>query len=331
MAFKVAALGPIPRDQITTHTGERLLRYGCVLYTTAVLSALMGEAGEVVPVSHVRSCDAESVRRLLERLPGVTTTHVSDRTDSGDVIDLRYMDQNRRIERQTGFMSPIVVADVADLHNCDAFVFVPVTDFEVSPDVLRFIKQTSHGLVILDAHGPTTTATRHGERHYKYWVDRDLWLPHVDILKMNREEAACAWYAAEYQASELDSRRHGQDLPLDELPKLAEHCLNRGVSALYVTLDEEGCVVYFRDDAGNTQEQFVAQVPVDRVIDTTGCGDSFAGGLAFGLLSTRNYVEACQYGNAAGAQRCASTDQLRYRSLEDTKRQIRETYGPMPS
>ncbi len=331
MTFKVAALGPIPRDQITTHSGERLLRYGCVLYTTAVLSALMGGAGEVVPVSHLRCSDTEPVHRLLERLPGVTTTHVSNRTDSGDVIDLRYIDQNRRIERQTGFMSPIAVADVAGLHNCDAFVFVPVTDFEVSLDVLRFIKQTSHGLIILDAHGPTTTATRHGERLYKYWIDRDLWLPHVDILKMNREEAACTWYAAEYQASELDARRHGHDLPLDDLPELAEHCLNLGVSALYVTLDEDGCVVYFRDDGGKMQEHFVRQVPVDRVIDTTGCGDSFAGGLAFGLLSTGDYVEACQYANAAGAQRCASADQLRYLSLEDTRRQIRETYGPAPS
>ena len=327
MTFKVAALGPIPLDQVTTHAGERLQKYGCVLYTTAVLSALMGETGEVIPVSHVRCADAGPVRRLLEPLPGVTTTHLSDRTDSGDVIDLRYTDQNRRIERQTGFMSPIVVADVADLHDCDAFVFVPVTDFEVSLDVLRFIKQGSHGLVILDAHGPTTTATRHGERHQKYWLDRDLWLPYVDILKMNREEAACAWYDAEYDASELDSRRDGYELPVDELPELAEHCLSHGVSALYVTLDEDGCVAYFRDDAGNTKEEFVKPIPVHRVIDTTGCGDSFAGGLAYGLLSTGDYVEACHYANAAGAQRCASTDQLLYLSLEDTKHQILETYG----
>ena len=157
-------------------------------------------------------------------------------------------------------MSPIVVADVADLHDCDAFVFVPVTDFEVSLDVLRFIKQSSQGLVILDAHGPTTTATRHGERHHKYWIDRDLWLPYVDILKMNREETACTWYDAEYNPSELDSRRHGHDLPIDELPRLAEHCLNHGVSALYVTLDENGCVLYFRDDAGKHEGQRSAAV-----------------------------------------------------------------------
>lgn len=330
MTFKVAALGPIPRDQITTHDGERLQKYGCVLYTTAVLSALMGETGEVIPVSHLRRSDAEPIRRLLESLPGVTTTHLRDHTDSGDVIDLRYTDQNRRIERQTGFMSPIVVADLVELHDCDAFVFVPVTDFEVSLDVLRFIKQHSQGIVILDAHGPATTATRHGERHHKYWIDRDQWLPYVDILKMNREEAACAWYDAEYDPLELDCRRDGHDLPMDEIPRLAEHCLNHGVLALYVTLDEAGCVVYFRDDAGNTKEEFVKQVPVDRVVDTTGCGDSFAGGLAFGLLSTGDYVEASRYANAAGAQRCASTDQLLYLSLEDTRRQILETYGPDP-
>ena len=40
------------------------------------------------------------------------------------------------------------------------------------------------------------------------------------------------------------------------------------------------------------------------MVDTTGAGDSFAGGLAYGYLAYRDYVVACQYGNAMGAQRC---------------------------
>ena len=38
---KVAVLGPIPRDQIVTHAGERFEKYGCVLYTAVALSALL--------------------------------------------------------------------------------------------------------------------------------------------------------------------------------------------------------------------------------------------------------------------------------------------------
>jgi adenosine kinase len=327
VTYKVAAIGPIPRDEITTHTGEELRRYGCVLYTTAVLSALIGESGRVVPVSHVRQTDADPVRALLGSLPGVALTHVSDESDTGDVINLMYVDQNRRIERQTGFMNPSLPADMSDLHDCDAFVFVPVTDFEVSLDLLRSLKSDSSGLVILDAHGPTNTATRHGERHLKYWVDRDQWLPFIDVLKMNLEEAACAWFSPEYTPAELERRSDGYQLPLDELPRFAEHCLDHGVSALYVTLDEHGCVVYFRDESG-TREEFVKRIRVDQVIDTTGCGDSFAGGLAFGLLHTGDYVEACKYGNAAGAQRCASTEQTAYLPLAETEQQILDAYGP---
>jgi adenosine kinase len=48
----------------------------------------------------------------------------------------------------------------------------------------------------------------------------------------------------------------------------------------------------------------VPPVVVDKVIDTTGCGDSFAGGIAYGLLDgSFNFIRAAQYGNAMGAQR----------------------------
>ena len=66
----------------------------------------------------------------------------------------------------------------------------------------------------------------------------------------------------------------------------------------------------------------------DQVVDTTGCGDSFAGGLAFGYLRTRDYIKACHYGNAAGAQRCTGTEIGIYKNLEETEQQIAETYGP---
>ena len=54
---KVAVLGPIPRDQIVTHAGERFEKYACVLYTAVALSALLDAGDTIVPVSHVRRQD----------------------------------------------------------------------------------------------------------------------------------------------------------------------------------------------------------------------------------------------------------------------------------
>src|SRR6202042_441762 len=123
---------------------------------------------------------------------------------------------------------------------------------------------------------------------------------------------------------DADPPRLGQE----ELRALARHCLDRGVRAVCVTLDEHGCVAFHRDGSGRIAEEFVDRIKVEHVVDTTGAGDSFAGGLAYGYLAYRNYVVACQYGNAMGAQRCTGTELGVYLPREETERQIRAAYGP---
>ncbi len=66
---------------------------------------------------------------------------------------------------------------------------------------------------------------------------------------------------------------------------------------------------------------------VEHVVDTTGCVEAFVGGLTFGLMKTGSYVQAAQYGNAMGAQRCTGTEIDIYKSLAETERQIAECYG----
>jgi sugar/nucleoside kinase (ribokinase family) len=95
-----------------------------------------------------------------------------------------------------------------------------------------------------------------------------------------------------------------------------------------VTLDERGCVVFHRQSTGEVASEIVDRIEVGRVVDATGAGDSFAAGLGFGYLEFRDYVVACQYGNAMGAQRCAGTELNAYLSREETQQQILSAYGP---
>jgi sugar/nucleoside kinase (ribokinase family) len=321
---KVAVLGPIPHDQILTDDGERFEKYGCALYTAVALSALLDADDTIVPVSHVHRKDEGPVKELLAPFGNIDTSGITSLADRGDRVELKYSGHNRRAERQTSFMDPILPDDVAGALDADAFVCVPITDYEVGQATLKHIKENSDGTVVLDAHGPTTTLTRSGERLARVWADLDIWLPYIDILKMNLEEARAAWLG------------ESADLTADpwqpitgELRELAHHCLDRGVGAVCVTLDKSGCVTFFRDGAGRFTEEHVEPVRVEHVVDTTGAGDSFAAGLAFGYLAYRDYVAACQYGNAMGAQRCTGpgTELNVYLSREETDRQILATYG----
>jgi hypothetical protein len=322
--MRISVLGPIPRDRIITHNKEVLEKYGGVIYTTMALSSLVGREGEVIPIAHIGSRDAQKIDNLLLPFENVDRRHIAVDGLRGDVVTLTYFDQNERSERQTGFMSPILPQDVAGVLDSDVFICLPISDYEVPWVTLAYLRANSSGAVILDAHGPTNAVTRSGERVHKFWFDRDLWLPHVDVLKMNLQEAGCSWFKSEYSAEDLAA---SPTIALEELPRFAAHCLSLGVKALCVTLDQRGCVVYFHGRGNQIEERFVERVPVDHVVDTTGCGDSFAAGFAFGLLRTGDYVRACQYGNAAGAQRCLQPDFGAYWSLEETERQITKVYG----
>src|SRR4030095_3160914 len=109
---KVAVLGPIPRDQIVTPAGERFHKYGCVMYTAVALSALLDIGDTVVPISHVRQQDEGPIKQILGSFPNIDISGITSPADQGDVVELSYIDQNRRVERQTSLLHPTLPADL---------------------------------------------------------------------------------------------------------------------------------------------------------------------------------------------------------------------------
>ena len=64
--YKVAVLGPIPRDHIITHKNEVFEKYGCVTHTAIALSHLLGDEGVVFPVTHVRKKDQQAILDIFK-------------------------------------------------------------------------------------------------------------------------------------------------------------------------------------------------------------------------------------------------------------------------
>lgn len=322
--YNVAVLGPIPRDHITTHHGEIIEKFGCAMHTAIGMSKLLGEEGTVNIVSHVRKKDESAVKKILEKYANINSNYVTSDADQGDVINLKFVDQNNRLEKQTGFMNPIVPEDLKDLMHCDVFVCVPITDYEVPLESLKYIKENSNGIVIFDAHGPTSTITTIGDRMLKFWIDRDQWLPYIDVLKMNLEESNCCWFKKEYDFENLAGF---DEEDISHLPAFAKHSLDYGIKSLIVTLDANGGAVFYNKD-GEMQHEMVKALRVEHVVDTTGCGDSFAGGLGFGLLDDpTNYIKAVKYANALGAQRTQGRTFEVFKNRAETNKMIIDNYG----
>lgn len=320
---RIAIVGPIPRDHIVTHQGQQIQKWGCVTHPVIALSVLAGEEIEIIPVSHVRRVDVDNVAEVFKGYAGVNLKHITSENDQGDIISLRFVDVNNRLERQTGFMDPIQPEDFEKLLDCNVFVFIPISDYEISLDTLKYLKQNSKGTIIFDAHGPTTACLVNGERQRKFWIDRDQWLPYIDVLKMNLEEAHASWFKKEYESQDFG---HEEEVDNEMLRAFAKHCLALGVKCVYITVDSRGCMAYFYEQ-GKFREEMIPAVKVENVIDTTGCGDSFAGGVGFGLLQRQNdYIGAARYGNTLGALRTQGKTFAVFKSLEETNKIIQSTY-----
>jgi len=316
---KIAVIGPIPRDHIITHHGDLIQKWGCITHPVIALSVLAGSKMEIIPVTHLRTVDVDNVKEVFKGYKGINMKYITSKNDQGDIISLRFLDANNRLERQTGFMDPIISSDLKELLKCNVFVFVPISDYEVSLDTLKYLKAKSKGTIIFDAHGPTTSCLITGERQRKFWIDRDQWLPYIDILKMNLEEAHASWFKKEYESQDFNF----DELNRDELRAFAVHCLNRGVKCVCITIDSRGCLVYFMERK-KLREEMVPAIRVDKVIDTTGCGDSFAGGLGFGLLQKpKDYLGAVRFGNALGALRTQGKTFSVFKSLKETEQIIK--------
>jgi adenosine kinase len=319
MSNNIAVIGPIPRDLITTYKGEVFEKYGCVTHPVIALSKLLDGKGTVYPVCHLEKKDEKPVKELLSAYSSVDVSGITCEADRGDVIQLTFVDQNVRNEKQTGLMDPIMPEDMEPFLHCDVFVFIPITDYEVPAKTLEYVKKNSKGLIIFDGHGPTNMVNIQGERQVRFWMDRDLWLPYIDVLKMNREEAFCSWPEAEMGGMVKAEHPEASEEVMDSL---ANHCLKQGTKAVCITMDSRGCMVYTRE-AG---KQLVPAYKVGPVVDTTGAGDSFAGGLAFGYLHYKDFYKGTRYANLLGALRTQGSTFEVFKSFEESSELIHKQY-----
>ena len=321
--LKIVVAGPIPRDTISTYENDIIMRYGCVTHPVIALAKLLDAEGVVVPVSNMHKKDEAGITAEFAPFKNIDLSGINTKEDSGTVILLDFKDQNNREEKQLACMNPLRPKHIKKHLDAAVFVFVPITDFEISLSTLKHIKRHSDATIVFDAHGATTAMDVKGHRHRKFWVDRDEWLPYIDVLKMNLEESQCMSFANEYE-HEIPSIY--DENATEHLDDLAKHVLKKGVSYFYVTMDSRGCILYSLQD-NQLKKDWIASVKVDKVVDTTGCGDSFAGGLAYGFAKYDDPIKAGQFANILGARRTQGKNWDVFKTAEETENIRLQNYG----
>lgn len=110
-------------------------------------------------------------------------------------------------------------------------------------------------------------------------------LSQVDILKPNETEAALL---SGHTVKTLDEGMAAAKV-------LQLQIASKGISAVVLTLGDQGVLVYTP-----TQSTHIPALAA-AAVDTTGAGDAFSGALATALAEGKEFIEAVNFANAAGA------------------------------
>ena len=218
-------LGPMPRDQIITDDGERFEKYGCALYTAVALSALLEAGDTIVPVTHVRAGRRGSAQ-----------------ADPRPVLEHRHFGHHivgrpRRRRRVAVCRAKPSRRAADELHEPD-----PAGRRRRGARRGRVCLRPDHGL----RGGAGDAAAHQGAQRRDHsarcpwadddagsqrrasarvWADQDIWLPHVDILKMNLDEAHSMWVgeSARMEADPPTGIAEEKEIT-EELRDLARYC-----------------------------------------------------------------------------------------------------------
>jgi adenosine kinase len=202
------------------------------------------------------------------------------------------------------------VLTVTDSHTAQAIIITDKDNNQITafhPGAMQYaaqLKITPNPDVQLAIIGPDgrDAMIQHAEQlaaaKIPFVFDPGQGLPMFDGDDLKRFVSQATWVAVNDYEGKMLADRTGQSLA--EISK--SH-----LKGLIETLGAEGCNVYIQGE-----KTHVAGVKATAVVDPTGCGDAFRGGLLYGLSNGWDLVKAVALANRMGALKIAVSGPQNY-------------------
>ena len=166
--------------------------WGGVSYALEALAASLPAPWQIVPILKVGQDLAEAALRFLAEIPRVDP-HRAVRVvpEPNNRVELRYQDDERRLERLSGGVPAWSWEDFWPLaRECDALYVNFISGFEMELATAERLRQAFEGPIYADLHSLFLGIGGHGEREPRPLPLWDAWLRCFDAVQMNEDEFA---------------------------------------------------------------------------------------------------------------------------------------------
>lgn len=280
----ILLIGSITKDTLVfldekgCRTTESL---GGILYTTIAMATLTKE--KIYPICNVGWDIYPDVKKVLGQYSNVDLSNLR-KSDEKNIHCYIFYASEYGTQYDEGEEIPVSFEQIKPLISKSKFIFVsPMTGFDIRLSTFKKIKQNARCPLYFDYHILSLGRDSLGNRFLQKRDDWLYWCINCDYLQLNKIEAELLYNNP--ILSEADA--------LD----FSKNILNAGVKAVAITVGSSGAIICYRNEQDEMESRHIAGIKVQKVIDTTGCGDVFAAGFIVHFIKTNNLLESYNFAN----------------------------------
>lgn len=264
----ICCIGHITRDRIITQNPPNTIHCagGSAYYMAWAIQALPHDID-----FHMITSVSQEVMPEVERLRQAGICVSAFESETNVFFENKYgEDMNHRTQRVLAKSAPFTISQLEDV-NAKVFHLGTLLADDFAPEVVEYLAKK--GDISIDVQGYLRAVD--GEQvHPVEWTDKLRLLKQTAILKVNESE---------YQTL----------TGITDPFLAAEQIHDWGVREVIITLGSEGSVIY----AEGQFFEIPAYLP-KRLVDATGCGDTYSAGYLYARAKGMNYIDAGRFAAA---------------------------------
>ena len=262
--FDVCVIGHITKDLIKIKNVEKEMPGGVAYYFSIALKNL---GSNVSLITKVAEKDKDLLNDLIKKNISIFYK-VSQETTVFENIYPESLDF--RVQNVKSVAEPFNAKDILEI-SAKIFHLGPLTKEDIPLEILKLLSKKAK--ISLDIQGFLRKIGK-GEVKSVTWEDKDEGLAYVNILKTDEAEAKI-----------LSGK--------DNIKKAAVKLSTYGIDEIIITLGNKGSLIY-------SKGKFypIPSFPAKKLVDATGCGDTYMAGYIYKRLKSSDIEEAGRFAAA---------------------------------
>lgn len=277
--MKIAVIGHLCLDSIRHSDGTVTESYGGIYFTLATLAHLLPEGDTIVPVFGIGRNEYQPFIDHLGGFPAVDTSALYRMPGPTNSVTLSYRSNGDRVEVSKNIPDPIPWQRIQDVCDADLILVNMISGFDITLETLDEIRMKTRDRqtpVFFDVHSLTLGIRHNAERFHRPVELWRRWLFMLHTVQMNAEEAAV-----------LAPERYDEE-------NLVKQALALNTEALCITRGADGYTL-FLSEKKRIKRSDIDAVPVEKAVDSTGCGDVFGAAYCARLLHGGDIAASAEY------------------------------------